>query len=253
MLRAIQAVFIYELARAFQPSRMTVGLIPVLFPVALLASVRNMTEALLIEQAIVITFILVPQVLCLLTLLRSAVPLIQSEIEAQSWIYLSLRPLGKQAVVLGKYLAAVALSIAGGVCSTLISGVTIVERANAVEFIWPICCLVVLSSIAYGALYVLIGVLFQKRGMVIAFAYTLLVEVVVSAVPATINQFTVSYRLRSLLYDWVELPLPTSNSVLIGSESATVQIAKLLIFTTLLLGAAVTIVRFRELPLHADA
>ena len=252
MFQVIRAVVAFELRRAIRPGRLVAGLIPVIFPVALLVLADRLApNGPSTDRTTLLAFILIPQLLCLLTHLRSTVPMIQSEIEAQSWIYLSLRSQGKHGLVLGKYVASVMLSAAGGLLATMATALLVVPPSDWSAFLSTIGGLVILASGAYGALYCLIGVFFIKRGMVFAFGYTLIVEFIVSFLPATANQFTVSYHLRSLLVEWS--PLAIQGDVpWLGTESTTAHIAKLVIFSGLALATALTVIRFRELPLQGE-
>ena len=45
--------------------------------------------------------------------------------------------------------------------------------------------------------------MFLRRAIVAAVAYTLIVEVISTLIPATIQQFTVQYHLRCLLVKWL--------------------------------------------------
>jgi hypothetical protein len=60
-----------------------------------------------------------------------------------------------------------------------------------------------LAAFCYGALFLAIGTFFQRRAMVYAFAYSIGVEALMGWIPAVVNLFTISYRLRSLLFSWV--------------------------------------------------
>lgn len=69
---------------------------------------------------------------------------------------------------------------------------------------WTMLRLSCLSAMSYAALYLLIGAVFPRRAMVFCVAYTALVEVVLSLIPAIINRLTIQYRLRSLMMNWAE-------------------------------------------------
>jgi ABC-type transport system involved in multi-copper enzyme maturation permease subunit len=149
-----------------------------------------------------VLFALVPDVVCLLGLLLWATPVIQSELEAGSWTYLVSRPGAKTSVLLGKYLAATtwtALAALAGLATSLL----LVRPTGGWHLLLVLAALVVLSCVAYGALYCLIGVLFHRRAMVAAVAYTLVIELLVGFVPAVVNQFTIQFRLRCLLIKWM--------------------------------------------------
>ena len=120
--------------------------------------------------------------------------------------------------------------------------------------------LVLLSVPAYGAIYLLIGVLLPRRAMTFAVAYTLIFELVISFVPAVINKLTVQYRLRSLLVEWCELsligpngrPLSTSLTV-IGTEPAWQHVLILMAMSIGLVGLSVVVLKSREFSSSAES
>jgi len=204
----IASVFRFEWNRSATLARWAWWGAMVFFPVAvvtlLLANKVNFGN---VEDRIWtgVLFALVPDVVCLLGLLLWATPIVQTELEANSWTYLVSRPGAKASVLLGKYLAAVNWTLLAALAGLTISVIAIaVVRPVAVGRIWIVLAgLSVLSCIAYGALYCLIGALFHRRAMVTAVPYTLLIEFVVGSLPAVVNQFTVQFRLRCLLIKWM--------------------------------------------------
>ncbi len=78
---------------------------------------------------------------------------------------------------------------------------------------FTLCSLNVIAAIAYAAVIVMIGTLIQRRAMATGFVFALIVEALLSLVPAMANQFTVSYRLRSLFVQWLDLPLENTDQV----------------------------------------
>ncbi len=109
-------------------------------------------------------------------LLLWATPVISTEIEGQTWIYLAMRRSGRSLVLLGKYLTAVLWSVSAALVSTSMCAI-VMGPAGGWKLWWVICVLSVLSCIAHAALYVLIGTLFFRRTMVTAVFYTMVVRV----------------------------------------------------------------------------
>ena len=102
---------------------------------------------------------------------------------------------------------------------------------------------------AYAAIYLALGTIFTRRSMVIAVAYTLLFELVVSLVPALINKLTVQYRLRALFVAWSEFDMSQFNSgpiALFSTAPPWQHVLILAIYITTLIAAAVWLVRQRE-------
>lgn len=195
----------FELRRSFSPGRSSLWFLIALFPTVLVTLVRAQAGNDAPNEAFVLLlFFLVVRVASVMGLLLWATPLVSNEIEGQTWLYIATRPYGSSGMVWGKYAVALLWSISAG----LISSASAVF-ASEVEDPWKtwlvISTLMILGCFAYGALYSLIGAVIQRRAMVVAIIYTVVVEGVLSLVPATINRFTISYRLMGLLLQWMGL------------------------------------------------
>jgi hypothetical protein len=210
LLKSIPGVIDYELARSFTPARIAMFTLMVLIPTALMIAVANLTpQRVRNEQEASIAFclllfFLIPQILTTLGMLVLASPIVHAELEGQSWLYSLIRYQGRRALLLGKYIVAVLWTTCAGILSASIA-IPFLPLQDPLKTWGTISLLCVLSSIAYGALFSLIGVIFQKRVMVISFIYALVAEGLLAWIPAVINQFTISYRLRSILFRWLGL------------------------------------------------
>ena len=210
LLKAVPGVIEYELSRSYKPARIAMFLMMILIPTALLISVAyQVPEQLKNDQQTNLVFsmllyALVPQILTMLAMLVLASPIVHTEIEGQSWIYSLVRYQGRRALLLGRYFVAVLWTSCAGVVVTSIC-VPFLPLNQPLQTWGTISLLCILASLAYGSLFALIGVLFQKRVMVISFLYALVVEGVLAWLPAVINQLTIAYRLRSILFRWVGL------------------------------------------------
>lgn len=201
-----------EIQRSLTTARILAWLAMAIFPVlivSLTAWQMNQFQTNLSEEDATFAFsmmlyVLLPQVVTPLGLLLWATPVVSSELEGQTWIYAVTRANGRRAVLLGKYIVAILWSSSTAIASAAIA-VPITGMPNALQAWIVISFLVVLSAFAYAALFVLIGTLFQRRAMITAFVYMIGVEAFMSLVPATINQLTVSYRLRSILVHAMDL------------------------------------------------
>ncbi len=110
MIPEIWKVFLFEWHRSLTVGRILTWSVLLLVPVSLMGAVLFLTRSEIPSTFLyVATYILVPQVICMLGLLLWATPAIHSELEAKTWVYLAMRPAGKQAILLGKYLVAVRL------------------------------------------------------------------------------------------------------------------------------------------------
>ena len=180
-------------------------------------------------------------------------PALSAELERKSWVYLAVRPHGASVVFIGKYLAAVTW-----VLPAALLAVTLALQIAPIDDLWrvwtTIARLAGLGSLAYAAVYMLLGTIFPKRAMVIAVAYSLIIEVVISNIPAVINKMSVHYRLRALLVDWANVSIGAGRRNggdfdmvdLLGDAPAADHILVLLCYTVGLLLSTLAIVRWRE-------
>ena len=203
-LRATWTVFRFECSRTFNAQRLAAWLALALFPVGLLALMQSQGAALEKGvQAGLAIFVLVPELTCVMGLLLWAAPVVCSELEGRTWTYLAVSPAGKDSIMVGKYLTAIFWTILAAWISLSLATVVVRPEKDALRLWCVLAGLIPLSCLAYGALYVFFGVLFLKRAMVAAVAYTFVSEVLVSFIPAVINRITVQYHLRSLLVKWM--------------------------------------------------
>lgn len=222
-------------------------------PALLLWSIQSSGAALPEESfaAITLLYFFLPTMLCGICSLLWAAPIVYAEVESGGWSYLAVRPYGKGALLLGKYLSAVFWTtitgwISLGTCSfmfTFPAGAQIVEMFAG---------LILLSAFAYGALCVLLGVLFLRRGMVAVVAYAVIIEGITAFLPAVIRYFTVQYHLRSLLFQWTPVSLKDydlQRAMQWFQEDLPwwVHVAALTVYTGVLLAAAWAILYQREL------
>jgi len=253
LIGKILTVIRFEMRRTRTDARAATWLLMVLFPLVLLGLYRWKAE---IEPNFVpppeqvlgiVLYGLIPQVVCLLGLLLWVAPMLQAELEGRTWIYLAVRPGGKFATLIGKYLNGIAWT-----ASAALLGLTIGMLAGRLHVSQPLrlwCVmagLVCLSCFAYGAAYAVIGAIFQRRAMVVSVAYILMFEVVISNLPALINRFTVQHHLLNLLFLGMDWEVPDNVRLLVGAQPAWVHLAALVSYTLFMLTAAVLILRWRQ-------
>jgi ABC-type transport system involved in multi-copper enzyme maturation permease subunit len=252
----------YELIRSLSLTRLISWLLIFAFPVALILLAkwqvgqrpRRISPDELRIGFSFISFALIPHVAVMLNLLMWATPVVNTELEGQTWIYSIVRPQGKLNIILGKYLTAIFWSIFGGLLSATIA-IPLLGLDESFALWWTLARLVILSSVAYGALYIAMGTLFQKRAMVSAFIYTLTVEGFLSLLPATINQLTVSFRLRCLLVQWLDIRLPVemrSRAEIFDLSGTTHHLVALAVYVIVLLSVALLFARRSEYSLQPD-
>lgn len=251
--RTTAAVFRFEWRRTRTLGRAIFCLALALFPACLVGTIRYQAgppESP--ELPALVLFLLIPEVVCLMGLLFWAAPVIHSELEGRTWPYLAVRPCGKGSILMGKYLTAVGWTTLVAWLSLILSLVAL-RAGTAAPRPWvTLAVLALLSSLAYGALFTLLGVLFLRRALVVAVAYTFLVEFVASLIPALIHQITVQYHLRSLLAKWMgwtRLPghVGMDEQLIFSTAPAWHHVLVLLGMTAGLLTVAVLVIRQREL------
>ena len=110
---AIRAVAGFQLNRLMTRPRLAMGLAGAFFPAAVMFAVirtapidRNMT--------VVMIYALIPEALCVLGLLVTMCPVVADELERGTWIHVTVRPGGRQSLLLGTFAAAILWT--GGVC-----------------------------------------------------------------------------------------------------------------------------------------
>ncbi len=242
----------FELTRSMTASRIAIWCVLVLFPVMIIGLLRVQITVEQIDPWGLATYFLIPEVLCLLGLLLWATPAVSTELEGQTWIHLAMRPGGRTTVLLGKYVTAVAWTFSAAVVSLTVCTI-LIGNAAGVSFWLVLAGLALLSCVAHGALYVLIGVLFYRRTMVAAVIYTLVVEFGLSFVPAVVNRLTINYRLRGLLAEGTDWRgVRSLAEATLGIEPMHHHLIALTLVTTTFLAAAAWRVRAAEFPTQAD-
>jgi ABC-type transport system involved in multi-copper enzyme maturation permease subunit len=256
-LQRIPAVFMFEWQRALTVPRLAWMVALMAFPPLLLAMVRSTAGSEPpVDIAAVLVYALSPSVACMMSVFLWATPALSSELEGRSWVYLAVRPHGPLAVLLGKFLVAVSWSIPVGVVSATL-GVIALGSNEVLRLIVVQCGLVVLSCVAYSALFLLIGVIAPKRAMVAGILYAIIFEVALALVPAAVNLLTVQYRLRCLLVRWMDMDISIAEdspvlAAYFGDESSLWHVGILLAMTIGYLIAAAVLLHYREFTAAAE-
>jgi hypothetical protein len=249
----ILSVVRFEFRRTRTPPRLAVWSVLAFFPVVIMAIVRYYGGPQgPIEEEVklawgVMFYALVPQVVCLLGLLLWVCPVVHSELEGRTWYYLTSRPDGRIAMLLGKYLNGVAwTATAGWFGATLAVLIAWPSVLDISRLWWTLMMLVGISSFAYGAAYTLISVIFHRRAMMISVAYMLVVEVLMGNMPAIVNQITVHHRMINLLWQNMQWEIPDEIALTLNTTAGWIHLIVLFAYTLLLLIIAIQILRWRE-------
>lgn len=252
MIGRVLAVVRFELRRTWTVARMAGWSVLAFFPPGVMYLMKRQMDELKIQMPRpelwgMILFGLVVEVVCMLGLLLWVTPFVHAEMEARSWPYAAVRPRGRSTILLGKYLTGVIWTVPAAWTGLFLS-VLIVWPPDAIRLIAVLTPLVLLSCLAYGAVYALFAVFIPKRAMVLAVAYSLVFEFLVTLIPAVVNQITVNYRLRSLLFVWMGWweDLPDAADVFLSRAPAWHHVAILLAGTATVLAIAGWILCNRE-------
>ncbi len=193
-------------------------------------------------------YMLYPQVLCILASLIYGASLLAGEMEDKTLVYLFSRSQPRWKILFGKYLATalvLGVMIAGSMSiSFLMAGSPVGAR------LWyALLATVFAACFAYTALFALLGIALPRRSMTVGLIYAVLVEFLLSFVPALINQATVSYYLRSMAFHIADVALPEEVVYIIGNASAPHSVTALFVIPLGALLLSSFMIHRREWPL----
>lgn len=278
--RKILATFVFEFFRSLTTSRIATSLILALFAPVMLMLIGLSINIDGIRNQIPFPLLLlgVFHLLAIfLAVLLWATPVVYSELEGKTWTYLAIRPNGKLASTLGKYLNAVFWASATALISLTLSCFVISQfrwenpeivipghlretQSQAFEqwmnmllnssdpmVIWySLAPSIVLGSLAFSAIFVHIGLIAHKRGMVFAVIYGI-IETVFAFLPAVVRQFTVGFHLRNISLKTAEFQFMELDAGVVTDNSAMwVHVMALVIITLIHVGASVYWLHSRE-------
>jgi len=272
-MNSLLAIIRFEWTRTMTSGRIAWWMILASFPIVITGLVRwftydavnrvspdQMKDFLEAQQTVwtIVLYMLVPCVTSAIGVLLSAAPAIAGELEQRSWVYMATRPNGIFWLMLGKYVVAVTWG-----ASAAIAGVTVAIPLTGMgvtagfDLWWTMLRLCLLSCGAYAAVFMLIGTIIPHRAMVFCVAYTAVVEVMISLIPAVINRITVQYRLRSLFVSWTGEEKRLRNTqffeYVFNEDGNMLQIFWLVALTSVFLVTAVVIAHRREFTAAAES
>ena len=163
-------------------------------------------------------FMLYPQAICLLLALFYGTSVLGSELDGKTLTYLFVRPLPRWKFVVGKYLGIVtALAVPANF--SLLASWVILGAEGGLALFGGMLLGTIGALIAYNAVFIFFGFLLPRRAMITALLYGLIFELVLSFVPALVNQFTITYYLRSLVVEILDLEVPHEIARIVGGAS----------------------------------
>jgi ABC-2 type transport system permease protein len=196
----------------------------------------------------VFLYVLYPQGLCILASLIYGASLLAGEIEDKTLVYLFTRAQPRWRILVGKYLATAL--VLGCMTAASMSICFLLAGGPVGARLWfALTTTTFAACFAYTALFGLLGLALPRRAITVGLIYAVVVEFILSLVPALVNEITAAYYLRSLAYHIADVPIPGDVKDFIGGASlATAGIAVVVIPLGALFLSAVVIHR-REWPL----
>jgi len=274
LLKSAATVFQFELGRSKTWKRLIIWVGVAVFPAVIMLMMRSTGARP--PQAVWITmiFVLATLMVVLLNALLWIAPLVQTELEGRTWLYLVVRPFGRWALVLGKGLNGFAWTLAAGLVA--LAGAVVCASIGSVEFLQAdnfqqvtddasaltnvyqngaiLAVLTLLSAIVYSSLFMAIGCIIPKRAMLVAFSYTLIFETAVAFVPAVISRLTVQYHLRCLLAMWMEFDIPAEGRLYLFSEASSAwHVSCLLAMALFWTFVSLTVIHIRQYVMSDEA
>lgn len=199
------------------------------------------------EVGLIFHFLLYPQIICVLMTMFYASTTLTTELQGRTIAYLFTRPMPRWHVLLAKY-AAVLVSLAPPVMISLFFSWLAWNRNGGFDLLLTMWGMTIVSLLAYGALFTLIGALIPEKAIVVCLIYAI-IEFLISLFPALLNTFTVSYFLRSLAIQVMDIVVPSEAQWLFGAgglPSIGKSIFGLVTFTAVSLLCASAVTHHRE-------
>jgi hypothetical protein len=146
---------------------------------------------------------------CLLSLLLWAAPVLHTELEGKTWVYLAARPYGRFTSVIGKFLMAVIWTIAVCWVSLVTSLMVLSVYGLTQSLVWNLLLsfglLSLLASFVYASIFACMGVIFHRRAINFSATYALVVEFMIAMVPAVIGRCSVRHHLTSMAFSIMDI------------------------------------------------
>lgn len=164
-------------------------------------------------------FLLYPQAICLLLALFYGTSVLGEELDGKTLTYLFTRPLPRWQFVVGKYLGIVTALVVPTGLSLLLSWLILGAPGGPVH-LGGLLAGTIGALLTYNALFVLFGFLIPRRAMIVALLYGIFFELILSFVPALVNEFTITYYLRSLVVEILDVEIPREITRVVGGAGA---------------------------------
>ena len=201
IFRSIFATVRFETVRIMRMQRIIVAIIMVLFPPTMILILES-SNANPNPELFVAVF---SGMICLLSLLLWATSNVYTELEARSWTFVTSRPNGRWAILFGKYFIAVGWSflvswLAMTLCLLIPFDQEFQTGQSRFAIWWMFTILLFLASMSYSAIFSLMGVVIQRRAMMFAVGYFIIVEMILWFIPALIGRVAMSHHMVSITF-----------------------------------------------------
>ena len=196
-------------------------------------------------------FLFYPQALCILLALLYGSSMLITEVEEKTLTYLFTRCLAKWKVIVSKYVTT-ALCMAGLAILSLLACWLIFGCEGGFRFFLGFAAATFGGALAYTAIFGALGIILPKRAEVAGLIYAVLMECMLSFVPAVVNTLTVTYYLRSLVVRIAGLEIPSELDRIVGAESILTCMGILTLMTAIYVALTSLIASSREFA-TADA
>lgn len=197
-------------------------------------------------------YLLYPQVTCLLLALLYGSSVLANELDGKTLPYLWTRPIRRASFVIGKHLGIV-VALAVPTAASLFASWAVLTRFEHPGVLATTLAVSLAALLCYNALFLLLGFISPRRGMILGLLYGILFELLLSFVPAVVNQVTVSYFLRSLYLRLSGLTLPDDFPTNLAGAPLPLALFALLLILIVPLGAAVLLATQREYAVKDEA
>ena len=253
IFRSITATIRFETSRVLRVERLIVALVMVLFPPVMIMILEQSGANPAPEFSVSILCGMV----CMLSLLLWATSNVYTELEGRSWTFVTSRPHGRWSILFGKFFIAFTWSfLISWIALTLCMFIQFQDglQSGKSRFeVWSVfSILLFLASLSYSSIFSLMGVIIQRRAMMIAVGYFLIVEMVLAWIPAMIGKIAITHHMFSISIQRLGLFLPGSDDdmsqilEIYNLYPSWFHYVSIFAITGFCLCAAAFIIRFRE-------
>lgn len=184
-------------------------------------------------------------VLLPLTALIFATSALGGEVEDRTLIYLTLRPISRLAIVLGKLLAVAGVTTVMVEVSLAVTYLIAVRGVGDAHNLGAVLLAGLGGCLAYSSLFLLVGLLAPRRALLVGFIYVLAWEGTAAALSTALATLSVRRYVEGALHAWLgSSPLASVQPSSAGGTASALVLALVLIG-----GIALTTVQLRRLEL----